>query len=110
MTEVPLPPAPPVAAEVVEHPCPVPPSEVVQSLTGFEELGIEKEFDGLSLAALKERDSIRFLRALVFVHRRREGDRSGEAYQHAMNLALRDVIAYFPDEGDEEVAEESGKG
>lgn len=75
--------------------------EMSLSLTGFDEIAIEKHFEGFDIYADAERKPMKALRALVFVHRRREGDEDAEAKQAALDMPLGDVQDYFIE--DEEI-------
>jgi hypothetical protein len=74
--------------------------EMTESLTGFDEIAVEKHLD-LRIYADAEREPVKVLRALVFVHRRREGDDDAAAKQYAMDLPLKALQDYFAE--DEEV-------
>ena len=81
-------------------------AEFGDTLTGFDEVAIAGAF-GKTLDAMGEDGGMMGVRALVFVHRRREGDKDGAAKKFAMDLPRGEVAAYFaglgprPDEGDE---------
>lgn len=83
--------------------------ELADSLTGFDEIAIKKAF-GVPISALSPDqkgqggDVFQFLRALIFVHRRREGENDITAYNSAQNLRTAELNAYFADE-----SAESGK-
>lgn len=85
-------------------------SEVAESLTGFDELAIEKSF-GKSLDELKP---TMVGRALVFVVERRAGKTDPEAKSAAMEMPMGQVNSYFLDEPDDvlpdEPDSEAGKG
>lgn len=74
--------------------------EMSLSLTGFDEIAIEQQFS-LDIYADAERKPMKALRALVFVHRRREGDDDAAAKQAAMEMPLGAVQDYFIE--DEEI-------
>jgi hypothetical protein len=83
--------------------------ELADSLTGFDEIAIKKAF-GVPFSALAPNekgeggDVFQFLRSLVFVHRRREGENDVTAYNAAQNLTTSEVNTYFAEE-----SVESGK-
>ena len=81
------------------------------SLNGFDELAIAKEFK-TSIGDLRQGDEpLNFLRALAFVHRRREGDRDAAAYTTVMELTIAQVVKYFTtrDDDDEDLTDD-GRG
>ena len=80
-------------------------NELSKSLTGFDEIAIKQKF-GVSLNALIQYDQTQFLRALVFVLRRRDGKLDAEAFHIAQSLGLGDVQAEFGDEDAEADFEE----
>lgn len=69
-------------------------SEVVYSLTGFDQLAIAKAF-GCSFDDL---DAGLTTYALVFVLNRRDGMKDRDAYDTAMHLPMRAVTDRFEDE------------
>lgn len=83
--------------------------ELANSLTGFDEIAIKKAF-GATFASLSPNekgeggDVFQFLRALVFVHRKREGDNDITAFNAAQALTTTEATSYFADE-----SAESGK-
>lgn len=84
--------------------------EFSESLNGYEELGIAKHWD-LDIYSEAETRPVVALRALVFTHRTRLGDNAVEAKKFAMELAVKEAMAYFPDpdEADDE-ADPAGNG
>lgn len=75
--------------------------DMFNSLTGFEEIAIKRQF-GVPISTLsgtKKHDGepMQFLRALVFAAERRAGATDAAAFETAQNMALGDVMAYFPD-------------
>jgi hypothetical protein len=80
-----------------------------ETLNGFDEIAIKKAF-GVPVAELSPDakgqggDVFQFLRALIFVHRRREGENDITAYNAAQNLRTAELNDYFADE-----SAESGK-
>lgn len=83
--------------------------ELADSLTGFDEIAIKKAFGApFAVLAPNEKgqggDVFQFLRALVFVHRRRDGESDVTAYNSAQGMTTGEVNGYFADE-----SAESGK-
>lgn len=72
-------------------------SEMIQSLTGFEELAIEKNM-GVDPYADGERKPMAVMRALVFVVRKREGLGDRDARQAAMGMPMGELQGLFADE------------
>lgn len=86
--------------------------EVMESLTGFDEIAVAKAFDA-EIITLAEHHQTKFLRALVFVECRRVGQTDAEAWQSCMALSLKAAQDYFAadDEVDADDPEtEAGKG
>ena len=87
--------------------------EMYESLTGFEEIAIEKAF-GEPIEDLASTRVTSFGRALVFVHHTREGMNAKDAKEAAMRLRIRDVEAFWAEGEDEPMPEEpltdEGKG
>jgi hypothetical protein len=86
--------------------------EVMQSLTGFDEIAIAQRFGAKVLKIAKE-DETSFLRSLVFIEKRREGLKDGDAWQAVMEMPLAEVQEYFPDDDEfdpDEPDTASGKG
>lgn len=74
------------------------PSEMFQSLTGFDEIAIAKTF-GRPVTAIAKTEPTTYVRALVFVHHRRTvGVKDHEARAHVLNMTLGQVETYFADE------------
>lgn len=80
------------------------PQEVAESLTGFDEIAIKQKF-GSPLKQLGDEDQTQFLRALVFVLRRRDEKKDAEAYHIAQSMTLGEVSAEFTNPTEEEQAE-----
>lgn len=80
------------------------PQEASESLTGFDEIAIKQKF-GSPLKQLGDEDPTQFLRALVFVLRRRDGKADAEAFHLAQSMTLADVSAEFTNPTVEEQAE-----
>lgn len=68
--------------------------EFGDTLTGFDEVAVGKAF-GANLDALAARGGLEAVRALVFVHRRREGDDDKAAKKYAQEATRREVADYF---------------
>ena len=64
------------------------------SLTGFDEVAIAKAF-GANLDTLAAKGGLEAVRALIFVHRRREGDNDKVAKAFALEATRREVADYF---------------
>lgn len=83
--------------------------ELANSLTGFDEIAIKKAF-GVPFAILAPNekgeggDALQFLRSLIFVNQRREGDNDITAYNTAQGMTMGEVNDYFS-----ETSAESGK-
>lgn len=69
------------------------PSEAAKSINGFDEIAIAAHF-GARLTTLQE-DAYSFLRALVFVDKRRDGLKDNEAYKAAMEVTIGELGEYF---------------
>lgn len=78
--------------------------EFMETLTGFDELAIEKHFDR-DVMSLFQGAPTKALRALVFIVKRREGLTDTEAKQAVMEMSLKDVNGHFVD-ADEVIPEE----
>lgn len=72
-------------------------SEMVQSLTGFEEIAIEQHMK-VDPYADGERKPLAVMRALIFVQRKRAGDKDTEARRVAMSLPMGELQDLFADE------------
>lgn len=68
------------------------------SLNGYEEQDIFAAF-GEDIMAMREKPS-RFIRALVFVEKRREGVKPADAKKAALELTMRDIEERFAEVGD----------
>lgn len=86
--------------------------EMIESLTGFDEIAIAKHF-GAEWTELTNTKPSTFNRSLVFVHLTREGRSAAAAKDEVMNMNLRAVKDYFAPDVDEVVPDspdsESGK-
>jgi hypothetical protein len=71
--------------------------EAMESLTGWDEIAIEKAF-GEDITSLLVGKPTMSMRALVFVDKRREGMKDGEAKSFAMEMKLQDAQAWFEDD------------
>jgi hypothetical protein len=85
-------PAPPAPAAAVEEPRKLDPEEVAGSVTGFDEIAVERAF-GRELTDLGE--STKSLRALAFVLARRRGLDDTAAYNEVMGQTLNQVMDLF---------------
>lgn len=85
--------------------------EFFESLNGFDEIAVARAW-GAEITTLAETKPTTFVRALVFTHRRREGDADETAKTFAMTLTLKECNAYFePEDVDEtDPDSDSGKG
>lgn len=72
-------------------------SEMLQTLTGFEELAIEKHM-GVDPYADGERKPLKVMRALTFVNATRQGLDAVKARQQAMDMPMSQVQEQFADE------------
>jgi hypothetical protein len=87
--------------------------EVLDSLTGHEEMAIAQHFGRTVGEMIPEPGMYR--RALIFVVKRHEGLNEDEARNAALDMRLKDVLEFFPQESAEadpeaeRVVEESGK-
>lgn len=68
--------------------------DAFNSLTGFDEIAIEKRF-GLSDYTTIESQSGKWMRAMVFVLKRREGLNDLDAYNAAMSMSLGELNDQF---------------
>lgn len=88
-------------------------AELLESLTGYEELAIEEAF-GKTLDVLAAGSNTMLNRALIFVDLRRGGAKVAEARKQAMELPVKTVLERFAADEDElmpdEPVGESGKG
>lgn len=90
--------------------------EVTESVTGFDEIAVEKHFHGLDLYMDGEAKPVKLLRALIFVHLRHTAGEHGKdaaTAEAAMSMTLRDVQDYFKPDTEANPADpdtESGKG
>lgn len=75
--------------------------DAFNSLTGFDEIAIEKRF-GLSDYSTIEQRSTRWVRAMVFVLKRREGLNDLDAYKTAMDMTLGELNDQFAEDEDDE--------
>jgi hypothetical protein len=89
-------------------------SDMVKSLTGYEEYAIARHFNGLNPYTQGADRPNESARALVFVTRKRQGDDDLKAKDFALAMPMGDVDDYFdPEEKEvmpEDPATDSGKG
>lgn len=85
-------------------------TDVVKSLTGYDEIAIAKEF-GHDFEVILNKPLV-LGRALIFVEKRRDGLTDKDAKKAAMNMRLGDVDDYFAEEedDDEDVDTPAGEG
>lgn len=83
-------------------------SEVSNTLTGYDEIAITKEF-GKDFAVLVNYPTS-LGRALIFILKRREGLTDKEAKRAAMEMRLGDVNDFFEDESDDDEDPETPAG
>lgn len=87
-------------------------NEMVESLTGFEEIAIANQF-GAEITELFEKRPMGAVRALVFVDMTRSGLTTPDAKRAALELTIKQVTGYFLAEEDEPMPDdpvtESGK-
>lgn len=69
------------------------PEEILYSLNGYEEVGIEKAF-GFRLESLED-NALRGIRALYFIVKKREGLTHDQAKHSAMELTLGQLMEVF---------------
>ncbi len=74
--------------------------DMIQSLTGFDEIAIAKHF-GHEWGALIETSPVTFTRALVFVQKRRDGENDPDAKNSALSLTLKQVNDFFAEDDPE---------
>lgn len=74
--------------------------EVIDSLTGFDEEAIEKQF-GAPWQTLAAGRSTAFLRAMIFATRRQAGVADLDARQQVMEMTLRECQNLFGEEDEE---------
>jgi len=89
-------------------------SDMLDSLTGFEEIAIVKHFDR-NIFGLLDTDHTMAGRALVFTAKAREGKEARHAKTEAMAMTLKQVDDYFADDENDEAmpdepVTEAGKG
>lgn len=70
------------------------PNEVMESMTGFDEIAVAQKFGGEILSLAESRQTA-FMRALVFVIKRREGLKDADAYRAAQELTLKETQEFF---------------
>lgn len=67
-----------------------------RTLNGFDEIAIAQSF-GTDIYVLRNKP-LTFLRALVFVHSRRQQNKDGEAHTYAMERTVGELETYFAEE------------
>lgn len=87
--------------------------EVTESITGFDEIAVDKHFGGFDLYTDAEAKPVVSLRALVFVHLRHNGMPDKDAHKTVMEMPLKAVHDYFEQDDEANPSDpdtESGKG
>lgn len=84
-------------------------TEVFESLTGFDEIAIAQKF-GTDVTVLADTKPTMFMRALVYVLKRRDGMTDAEAKNAAMGLTLKAAEGYFADDAADPMPEGSPSG
>lgn len=88
-------------------------SEAMNSVTGFDELAVEKHF-GFDLYQIADEKPLMSVRSMIFVDLRHQGVADKEAHEKALSMTLGEVEAYFEDEPEDAMPDdpdsESGKG
>lgn len=84
-------------------------TEVMESLTGFDEIAIEQQW-GADISTLARTNVSKFSRALAFTLKRRDGLKDPEAKKEILGLTLGEVDAMFADDADDLPGSEAGKG
>lgn len=82
--------------------------EVLESINGFEEAAVEKAFGSDPIELAQGNKYMKFIRALVFVVKKREGLNDVQARQAAMEMPMSELQNFFV-EPEEEEAEEAPK-
>lgn len=83
--------------------------EVLESLTGFDEIAIEQAF-GSDITSLARVSVGKFGRALAFVLARRDGMSDKDAKARTLGLTRREVDDLFAEDDDQLPGSEAGKG
>lgn len=80
-------------------------SDFFGTLTGFEEIGIEKAFKAPVMSLLQKNRSM-WLRSLVFVALKREKD--PDPHTHVLQLTFKEITDFFePESNDDEPDDEA---
>lgn len=79
--------------------------EMIDSLTGFDEIAIKKAF-GAEWGQLVESSPVTFTRSLIFIQKRREGLLDAVAKDAALSLTLGEVNAVFAEDEPEVMPED----
>lgn len=75
-------------------------AEVMESVTGYDEIGVEKNL-GISIEDMtgagegEKTQAIKLTRALIAVHRCHQGDNPTKAWHFALSMRMSDVQNYF---------------
>lgn len=81
-------------------------SDVTDSLTGFDEIAIEKHM-GMDIYTDRARKPVMLMRSLVFVMKRREGLSDVDAHKAALGMTVTEIHDFFPDDPDDEIDPEA---
>jgi hypothetical protein len=81
--------------------------ELFESLTGFEEIAVEKAFGKDPSEIANSGKMIKFLRVLAFILAKREGKNDMQAKQYCMSLPVSDLTDLF-ETVEEEESDEDG--
>lgn len=73
----------------------MPLDELAESLNGWEELAVQKQF-GFSIDKFEEHGTIG-IRALAYIEFKREGQKDAAAHKAAMDLTLRELVDRYPE-------------
>lgn len=80
-------------------------SEMSESITGFDEIAIERVM-GVDLYAQDNQKPMMLMRSLVFVAFKREGLADHEAREKALSLSVKDINNFFEEEADDAIPSE----
>ena len=86
--------------------------EVTESITGYDELGIEEQYK-LTLPELTlTKNTYKWTRAHVAIYLLHKGKRPAEAWKTALSLTVPEVQAYFPKSvaDPDDITDESDEG
>lgn len=85
--------------------------EVLESLTGYDELAIEKAFGTDVESLMRSGKGLTYLRSLVFAQELHGGAKHDEAKKRALSLSVKELNARFsePDDDDDLPGSDTGK-